>query len=274
MSDPLAAQWRQAVIVDNRPGASQLIAASAVAKAKPDGYTLLVATSTPFIQVKFVQKDVPIEVWRDFAPLTVIGVGTVALAAAKNAPFNSVAELIEHGRRAGVRLPYGTWGNGSGGHLIGEGLRAHAKIDLVHVPYRGEAAEITDLLGGNLSVVFLTHATAKAQAEAGKLKLLAVTGTDRFPFMPDVPTFKEQGVPGLEVIGWIGAFAPAAVPPALTQKISSDMQKVLKDPAVAALYAKQGYAATGGTPAQFRKLFLEDEARWKALAQIAALRPE
>ncbi len=274
LADRLKVRWNQPVIVENKPGASQLIAAETVARAKPDGHTLLVATSTPMIQIRFVKKLIPYDPRRDFRPLSVLGVGSIALVAARNAPFSNIAQLVEHARTAGKPLPYSSWGNGSGAHLIGEGLRAASKTDLVHVAYNGEAAALSDLLGGSLALSFLTQATARTQADAGKIKVLAVTGPQREPFLPDVPTFKEQGIAGLEVIGWAGVFAPAGLPQPLAEQISRDMQQVLKDPSVNELFMKQGFTAAGNSPAQFSKLFDEDEARWTALAGLAGLKPE
>lgn len=274
LADRLKTRWNQPVLVENRPGASQLIAADAVAKARPDGYTLLVATSTPMIQIKFVKKVIPFDARRDFKPLTVLGVGSIALVTAKASPYSTIPQLVEYARSVQKPLPYGTWGNGSGAHLIGEGLRSHTKIDLLHVPYNAETAELNDLLGGALAVTFLTQATAKAQADAGKVKVLAVSGPVRDPSLPDVPTFKEQGVPGLEVIGWAGVFSPSGVPQALIDQISAAMQRELKEPSVHEQFMRLGFAAAGNTPAQFSQLYDEDEARWTALAQIAGLKPE
>jgi tripartite-type tricarboxylate transporter receptor subunit TctC len=274
LAEQLGTRWHEAVVTDNKPGASGIIATDFVAKASGDGYTVLITSSTGQITNALIRLKLPFDVKRDFKPVSLLVAGNIALAARADAPYSNLAELVAYAKTQKRSLTYGSFGVGTSAHLFGEHLKRVAGIDLSHVPYKGELAAATDLMGGNLDLSFLSQGNAKIQAEGGKVKLLAISGPKRTPSLANVPTFAEQGYAGFGLAGWIGAFVPTATPDAIVDKIASDTQDVLRQPDVKARLDGLGYEVIASSPNQFRAFFQEDFARVAEMVKGAGITAE
>lgn len=228
----LSEVWNQKVLVENRTGATGVIATQHAARLPADGYHLLMTTSTAHIANLYLQPSLSYDPKTDFEPVARLAAGSVVLMAPANAPFNDIDGLAEYARKQGTGMSYGTWGIGSSAHLYGELLKTKYNVPLVHVPYRGDVASTQDLVGGTLPVSFTGGVTARRLIEGGQAKALAQAAAERFSILPDVPTFKEQGYEGFDLMGWAGVFVPAGVPEPILAKISADLETVVKSPEV------------------------------------------
>jgi tripartite-type tricarboxylate transporter receptor subunit TctC len=274
LAEQLGGRWHEAVVTDNKPGASGIIATDFVAKAAPDGYTVLITSSTGQITNALIHVKLPFDVRRDFKPVSLLVAGNIALAARPDAPFSNLAELVAYAKAQKKPLTYGSFGIGTSAHLFGEHLRRSAGIELSHVPYKGELAAATDLMGGSLDLTFLSQGNAKIQADGGKVKLIAISGPKRTASLPNAATFAEQGYTGFGLAGWIGAFVPAATPDAVVDKLSADMQDALRQRDVRTRLDGLGYEVIGNGPAQFQAYFQEDFARVAEMVKGAGITPE
>lgn len=228
----LSELWNEKVLVENRTGATGVIATQHAARATPDGYTLLITTSTAHIANLYLQPSLSYNPKTDFEPVARLAAGSVVLMAPANAPFNDIDGLIKYAREQGKEISYGTWGIGSSAHLYGELLKTRYNVPLVHVPYRGDVGSTQDLVGGTLPISFTGGVTAKRLIDAGQAKALAIASAQRFSALPNVPTFKEQGYEGFDLMGWAGIFVPAGTPQPIIEKLSKDLEKVVKSPEV------------------------------------------
>jgi tripartite-type tricarboxylate transporter receptor subunit TctC len=269
LSDGLSKAWGKPVIVDNRPGAAGMIGADAVAKAQPDGYTLL-ATLTNLVQAPVLFGKAPYNAQRDFVPVSEIATMNLVLVVQADLPVKDVKGLIDYIRKQGKPFPYGTYALGGTGHLLMEIFGKNAGVPLVHVPYKGEAPLVNDLLGGQVQAGII--GAGNARQLSGKLRAIAVTGTQRAPLLPDVPTFAQSGVTGLERQGWFGLFAPAGTPAPIVEKISTDLRKLM--PASRARVAETGYVLTGSAPAEFAGVYKSDERFWTDTIKASGIRLE
>ncbi|MBP0623776.1 Bug family tripartite tricarboxylate transporter substrate binding protein [Cupriavidus consociatus] len=260
LADGLSRAWGKPVLVDNRPGAGGMIGADAVAKAAPDGYTLL-ATLTNLVMAPALFGKAPYNAQRDFAPITELATLNLAWVVHKDLPVVDIKSLIEYAKKQGQPLPYGTYAVGGTGHLLMESFGRSNEVPLVHVPYKGEAPLVNDMLGGQVQIGIIGPANAKQHA--GRLRTIAVSGVSRSPLLPGVPTFKEQGYAGLERQGWFGLLAPAGTPASIIDKVSADVNNLMVVPAIRARMAEIGYVLVGGTPASFAKTVKTDERFWK-----------
>ncbi|CAN7758383.1 tripartite tricarboxylate transporter substrate binding protein [Cupriavidus necator] len=262
LADGLSKAWGKPVVVDNRPGAGGMIGADAVAKSAPDGYTLL-ATLTNLVQAPALFGKAPYNALRDFAPITELATLNLVWVVQKDLPVTDIKSLIEYAKKQGQPLPYGTYAVGGTAHLLMESFGRAYKVPLIHVPYKGEAPLLNDMLGGQVQVGIL--GPGNARQHAGRLRAIAVSGVSRSPFLPDVPTFKEQGFTGLERQGWFGLFAPAGTPATIVERVSADVNKLMMVPAIRTRVGETGYVLTGGTPAAFASTVKTDEKFWKEI---------
>src|SRR5437660_461647 len=256
VAERLNASWGQSVIVDNRSGVGGNIAAAYVARALPDGYTLMVGTDAIMTSNVFLYKNTPFDPIKDFTPITNAGANIICLATNVDLPVNSVAELIAYAKAHPGQLQYGSSGIGSPHHLAGELLRQKTGIDIVHVPYRGGGATINDLLGGHIKVASLSLSTAVPHLGSGKIKIVAVVEKARYAAMHDIPTIGET-VPGFEMSSWVAFFAPATTPAPLVARLNEAMVKVLTSDAVKEKLATLGLAVAPSTQAELAAIVRE-----------------
>jgi len=274
-AERLRARWSQPVIVEAKPGASGTLAADLVAKAPPDGTTFLITLSLTHINNVVVQKNIPYDPFRDFEPLSQLAVGYgPALIAPAGAPFSDLRELIAYAKRKPAGLTYGTWGTGSTPHLFSELLARQAGVQLVHVPYKGEAAAHLDLFAGALDLAWANTGTARTHLASHKVKVLGATGSKRSDVLPDTPLFGEQGFSGFELTTWIGAYAPARTRPAVVSELSAALREATRAPEIAARWRDIGFEPTGTTSEEFARIHKADFPKWTQMIQAAGITPE
>jgi tripartite-type tricarboxylate transporter receptor subunit TctC len=249
-----------------------MIGTDAVAKSPADGYTLL-STFTSFVQVPALFKKVPYDTERDLVGVTqMVGVETMLLVRA-DSPYRNMREFVAAAKTASPSLSYASFGNGSSFHIYGEKLAKSMGIELIHVPYKGEAASTTDLLGGQVTSAFASVGTSLPFVKAGRLRPLGLVMPTRSKVLPDVPTFAELGITMPDVGGWFGVLAPTGTPAAVVQKVSADIREILEQPDVVASLREQGLEPVGSTPEQFNARIKADLGRWKALLPEVGIQP-
>ncbi|MDB5857887.1 MAG: hypothetical protein JWQ76_1576, partial [Ramlibacter sp.] len=260
---------------ENRTGASGIIATDFVAKSRPDGYTVLFTTPTAQINTAFVKAKLPFDARKDFEPVSLLLTGQIALVATANAPYSNLAELVAYARKQPKGVSFGSWGIGSGGHLLGEQMHKQAKVEMVHVPYKGgELAEMADVIGGSLDTAFMANGNAKIHSQGGKIKVLAITGKARHKDFPNVATFREQGFSGFDAAAWIGAYVPAGTPRPVIAKLAADIAEVLRQPDIAARLEGLGFGVEGSTPAEFGAFTNDQYKLWGDMIQAAGIPKE
>jgi tripartite-type tricarboxylate transporter receptor subunit TctC len=272
--DKLGARWSQAVVVEPKPGASGILAADAVAKAAPDGHTVLMTLPLTHINNAILQPKLPYDPVKDFTPLSMVATGGPMLVARANAPYNNVREFVDYARKQPRGQTYGTWGNGSTAHLFGELLKRQTGAKLIHAPYKAEAAAHNDLFGEALDFAWANPSTARNQTQGGKMKVLGITGTSRVSTMPDVPTFKEQGFQGFDIDSWIGFYGPARMPPQIAQAWVTALRETTQMPDVKARLTVFGFEPLGNTPEQFVERYRQDYPRMAELIKAAGVTVE
>jgi tripartite-type tricarboxylate transporter receptor subunit TctC len=268
IAQALTERLGQPVVVENRGGAGGNIGADAVAKADPDGYTLLMATSSTFAANPNLYKSLPFDVRNDFAPITVTAFIPNLLVVNPSVPANNVADFIAYLKANPEKLNFASAGNGTSQHLSGELFNSLAGVRMTHIAYRGGAPAVSDLLGGQVQVIFAPLVEVIQQVRAEKLKALGITTAKRSPLLPEVPTIMEA-LPGYEVALWNGLLAPAKTPPEIIDRINRATIDALRSPEVKAKLAEQGSEPVGNTPAEF-KAFIESElVKWRKLVEIS-----
>ena len=273
IGQPLAEVLKQPVIVDNRPGASANIGMELVAKAAADGYTLLMASNGIATNMALFP-HLTFDAQRDFAPIAKIGHAPLVIVVPAASPAKSLKDLIAMAKAEPGKLSYASAGNGSSGHLAGELLKSTAKVDVLHVPYKGGAPAITDLLGERISFMPINPVEVMAHIRAGRLRALAVASDKRFALLPDVPTVAQAGLPDYEVSVWWGLVAPAKTPPEIVRQLNAETDKALADPAIANKLGELGVVVTPGTPDQFAAFIKSQTELWSDVVKSSGIKPD
>lgn len=273
IAEDVGKQLGQSMVVDNRPGGNGGLGITAVQRAPADGYTVLFSL-TSIVQNPLLYPNVNYDPFKDFQPVSEAGRLPIVFTVSSKLGVDSLAGFVEKARASPGKLSYGSFGAGSSAHLYTEILQDIAGIQLLHVPYKGEAPAITDLLGGTVDAVFVSARGVAPHVAAGKAKSIAVVGTQRAPLAGDVRTFEEQGFKGMEGVGWFGVYLPAATPPGIAQRLSSAIAKAVKAPENAARIEGLGIIPVGGTPAELTATMRADQARWGAVIKAKSIRLE
>lgn len=252
----------QPLVVENRTGAGGNIGSEAVAKAPADGYTLLIGINGPIATNKYLYKSLPYDPDKDLAPISLLATAPQMLVVAPTLGVENFRSFIDYARAHPGRISYASVGSGSASHLTMELLKGEAKIDLVHVPYRGFPPAVSDMLAGNIQAMFAIIPGVLPHVRAGKMRALAVTALKRSALAPDVPSVAELGYPQLESLAWIGLLAPAATPPAVLARLSEQTMRGMQLSDVRGLLGKQGFDVVAGTPAEFRQWIASESAKW------------
>lgn len=270
----LGETWGQQVIIDNRPGAGGNIGVELTAKSTPDGYTLVMGHIGTFGVNPTLYAKLPYDPIRDFQPITLVAKVPNMLAVNLSVPAKSVKELVALAKAKPGTLNFGSGGNGSAAHLAGEYFKLLAKIDIVHIPYRGTAPAMTDLIAGQIGMMITGVPPLLQQVKAGKLRALAVATAQRLPLLPDLPTIAEAGVPGYEATQWYGILAPAGTPRAIVSKLHQGIAQALTRPEVKERLAADAAEPVGNTPEEFGAFIKAEIARWAPVIKASGARPD
>lgn len=262
----------QAVVVENRPGAGTAIGAAATAKAEPDGYTLMIGTVSSHAINPSLNPKLAYDPIKDFTPISPVASIPFALVVHPSVEANSVAGLIALARSRPGAMNFASAGNGTSNHLAGELFKSMARLDLVHIPYKGSAPALADLLAGQVDMMFDLVLTAAPHVRSGAVRALGVTGAARSSVLPQVPTVAEAGVPNYEVSAWFGIFGPARIAPPVTQRLNAEVVRVMKLPDVQARLASQGAEATSDTSEAFGNYVRSELAKWSQVVKSAGMR--
>jgi tripartite-type tricarboxylate transporter receptor subunit TctC len=271
VAQKLTEGWGQQVIVDNRGGAAGTIGSDLAAKAAPDGYTILVGTSSTHAVAPSLYSRLPYDPVKDFAPVVGLATSTITLSAHPSVPASNVKGLIALAKAKPDALSFASSGAGGISHLVGEMFKHQAGIQMLHVPYKGDAPALTDLVGGQVSLMFGTAVAFLPYIHSGKLKALAVTSLKRSPVLPNVPTVSESGLKGFEALQWFGIFAPAGTPRAIVTRINADTQKAVNTPEVKDRLAQLASEPLPGTPEQFGAFQRAEVAKWAKVVKAAGV---
>jgi len=274
ISEKLTGTLGQPVIVDNKPGAGGNIGSDFVAKAKPDGYTILGGTISSHAINSSIYPKMPYDATKDFEPITLIASSPLVLAVPANSPYKTAKDLLAAAKAKPGDLTFASAGTGTSPHLAGELLKSVAHVDVTHVPYKGSGPAVTDLIAGHVQFMFDTALIVGPHIKAGKLRPLAVTSSKRVKTLPDVPTLVEAGLPGYEIGSWQAIFAPAGTPKPIVQKLNTSIVGVLKMPDVQERLAGLGMDTVAGTPDELGQFQKAEVVKWSKIVKEANIKPE
>ena len=274
VAEGLSQRLGQPVVVDNRPGASQAIGAEATAKAPPDGHTIFMGTQSGLVLNAIARKSLPYDPVRDFAPISLLFTTPLYLVVHPSLPAQSLEELLALARSRPGKLTFASIGTGSSLHLAGEMMKRRAGVDIVHVPYKGSAPAMTDLLSGQVDMMFEGGVSALPHVRAGKLRALATTGRKRTDAMPKLPTMSESGVPDFDVTVWFALFAPAGVPAPIVERLNREVGEVLRLKAIREKFAAAGIEIAASTPEALGERIRDDLPYWTKVMREAGIQPE
>jgi tripartite-type tricarboxylate transporter receptor subunit TctC len=264
MQPRLTEIWKQPVIVENKPGASGKIGADFVAASPADGYTLMMSSTASLTERNVSQ----------FAPVTLVSASPYVVVASPKVPASNIAELVDYAKKNPGKLSFGSSGTGAASHLSAELFKSMAGVEMLHVPYKGTGQAVTDLLAGQIDLLFAPAQAVMPHVQAGKLKAFAVTSAKRSNTVPGLPSVAEAGVAGYEAIGWFGLLVPAATPAAIVERLSEDANRVLADPDVKQKMLMLGAEPSGDTPSQFAAFIRADQAKWSRLMRERGIHVE
>ncbi|MEO6436239.1 MAG: tripartite tricarboxylate transporter substrate binding protein [Tepidisphaeraceae bacterium] len=264
MQPHLVKLWGQPVIIENKPGASGHIGAEYVAGSPPDGYVLMMSSTASLTEKNVSQ----------FAPVSLVSASPYVVVANPKVPAANIRELVDYARKNPGKLTFGSSGTGAASHLSAELFKSLAAIDMLHVPYKGTGQAVTDLIAGQIDLLFGPAQAVMSYVQAGRLKAYAVTSAKRSPILPDLPTVAEAGVPGYEAIGWFGLLAPAATPKAVVNRLSADANAALREPDVVQKMLVLGAEPAGNTPERFAAFIGDDQGKWSKLMRERGIKPE
>ena len=273
LGERLAAELGQPVIIDNRPGAGTVIGTDNVAKSPADGYSLLMATFAHAVNPS-LQAKLPYSTAQSFAPIALVARSPNMLVVNPAKPFRSVTDVLAYARANPGKLTYGSFGNGTSAHLAGELFKSLAKVDMVHVPYKGSAPALTDLLGGQIDLMFTTVASVAQYVKSERLRALAVTSSARSSAYPNLPTLAEAGVPGYAAESWYGLYAPAGTPAAIVTRLNSAVHAAVKSEAFKSRIEEEGLMISDGPPDELAKYVAAEEARWHRVVGAAKIKAD
>jgi tripartite-type tricarboxylate transporter receptor subunit TctC len=273
MAQRLQEALGQSFVVDNRPGAGSIIGTDAVAKSAPDGYTLLMMSNTQTVNESLIPVR-PFNLLKDFVPIAPINYSDLVLVAHPSVPAQNLPELIKYAKANPGKINYASSGNGTPYHMAGELFKHMAGVNMTHIPYKGSAAARTDVLSGQVDVMFDAVTTMTENIKAGKVRGLATTGRTRSTVAPELPTVNDDGVPKYEALIWLGMMAPAGTPDTIVQRLNTEINKIVNAPDVKATWAKQGAVAMSMTAPAFAKYVADDVAKWATIVKVSGAKAD
>jgi tripartite-type tricarboxylate transporter receptor subunit TctC len=271
LTQKLSENMGQSVIIDNRPGANSIVGSDIVARSTPDGYTFLVDNVSGHAANATLYKKLPFDSLNDFSPIILMGATPNVIVVHPSAPAQSLKDVISAAKAQPGKLAYASFGTGSAAHLAGELLKIVGNLDLVHVPYKGGAPALADVMGGRVYMMFASLPSALGHIQGNRLRAVAVAGRQRARTLPNVPTTAEGGLPGLDATTWYGALFPAKTPPGIVARMNQEINKAIKDPEMAQRFQSLGYELTGSTPQELGTHLKEETVKWaKVVKQSGA----
>jgi len=273
VGEKLQAALGQPFVVEDKPGGGSIVGTDLVAKSPADGYTLLMMSNTHTVNESLVPGK-PFELMRDFVPVAPVNYSDLVLVVHPSVPADSLKDFIALAKAKPGAMNYASSGNGTPYHMAGELFKAMAGVDIVHVPYKGSSGARTDILGGQVQMMFDAITTMAPNVRAGKLKALGTSGKVRSSVLPEVPTVSEAGVPGYEAVIWLGLMAPAGTPQAIVDKLNAEVRRIVSAPEMRGAWEKQGAVAMSMTPAEFAKFMREDIEKWARIVKLSGAKAD
>ena len=274
IGEKLGTAWGQPVVVDNRGGAGGTIGSDFVAKAAPDGYTLLMGVTGTNAISGALYPNLPYDVVKSFVPVNLVVSAPLVLVAPPSFPAKTVRQVVTLLKEKPASVSYGSAGNGTSMHLTGEMFKIAAQVHMVHIPYRGTAGALQDLIGGQLQLMFADFLVVLPQVQAHAVEAIAVTSSRRSPLLPNVPTVAESGYPGFEALSWQGVFAPAGTPQAIVDQLNREINKALASADMQEYFGSRGFTLGASTPAEFRSFVQAETEKWARIVKASGAKPD